>query len=234
MITPLAARRGLITSLARGIQRESAAVSWWLAGGISAANCVAAYQAKGAADYATSKINLANPGTYNCADGTAYPSWDGTGGWTFGSNRFLIPGITPTKAMVYAIRISDYIDTWWLGLFGTYNNAGNVTYIGIFPVAGTLHVCNYTKKSTGAGAGSNPGTATLIVNEYDFYVDGSLICSLSSNITQETTDYYIGGFHRIGYSVYRAGNFKCQAFANYDSKLTVEQVSALTTAMNAL
>ena len=33
MITPLAARRGLITSLARGIQRESAAVSWWLAKG---------------------------------------------------------------------------------------------------------------------------------------------------------------------------------------------------------
>jgi len=38
---------------------------WWLSGGIAAANCVAAYQPKGAASLEASYVNLANPGTYN-------------------------------------------------------------------------------------------------------------------------------------------------------------------------
>jgi len=38
---------------------------WWLAGNINPANCVAAYQAKGAANLASAKVNLANPGTYD-------------------------------------------------------------------------------------------------------------------------------------------------------------------------
>lgn len=63
----------------------SAAASWWLSGGISAANCIAAYAAKGAASYAESKINLANPGTYNLTDGVAYPTWDAVNGWNFTS-----------------------------------------------------------------------------------------------------------------------------------------------------
>jgi hypothetical protein len=64
---------------------------WYLAGGVDPANCVAAYQAKGAADYATSKVNLANPGTHDLIDGTSAPAFDTATGWTFdGATTYLV------------------------------------------------------------------------------------------------------------------------------------------------
>ena len=55
---------------------------WWLAGGIDPDDCIAAYQPKGAASYAASKVNLANPGTYDLTNGND-PSWSASTGWTF-------------------------------------------------------------------------------------------------------------------------------------------------------
>ena len=72
-------------------KQTSAAVPWWLSGGISAANCIAAYQPKGAADLAASYVNLANPGTYNAAPGVA-PTWAAADGWTFGGTNYLLCG----------------------------------------------------------------------------------------------------------------------------------------------
>jgi hypothetical protein len=62
-------------------QSAAAASAWWLSGGISAANCVAAYQAKGAASYAASLVNLAQPGTYDLTEGNGAVTWDATNGW---------------------------------------------------------------------------------------------------------------------------------------------------------
>lgn len=68
---------------------------WWVVAGKT---CVAAYQAKGAASYAASKSNLANPGTYDAADAAAYPTWNTTTGWTFnGSTQYLTTGVTPGR-----------------------------------------------------------------------------------------------------------------------------------------
>jgi hypothetical protein len=69
---------------------------WWLSGSIPAANCIAAYAPKGAASYAASKVNLANPGTYNATDGTNYPTWDTAVGWTFAkaSVQYLAAGFS--------------------------------------------------------------------------------------------------------------------------------------------
>lgn len=55
-----------------------AASNWWEVAGKT---CVAAYQAKGAASYAASKVNLAGAGTYDLVDGTTYPTWDTALGW---------------------------------------------------------------------------------------------------------------------------------------------------------
>lgn len=60
----------------------AAAASWWLAGGISAASCVAAYQAKGAASLAASYVNLISPGVGNASVIVA-PTWAAETGWTF-------------------------------------------------------------------------------------------------------------------------------------------------------
>lgn len=64
--------------------------NWWEVPGKT---CVAAYQPKGAASYAASKVNLANPGTYDCTAPGAGPSFDTAVGWTFGG--WLLNGLTP-------------------------------------------------------------------------------------------------------------------------------------------
>lgn len=102
--------------------QSAAAASWWLSGGISAANCVAAYQAKGAASYAASKINLANPGTHNLADGSAIPGWSSASGWIGTGTGYLTTDITAssikTAIVRYSISGADY-----QFLLGAYQNA---------------------------------------------------------------------------------------------------------------
>jgi len=230
MILPLGAKRGLITSLGCSVQRPAAG-GWWLSGGIAAANCIAAYQPKGAASYAASLMDLSVTGN-DAYEGIA-PTWDATNGWTFNGTYFLKTGIIPTTSTVFAIKYANCTDTWWAGLFGVYNNAGNTVQLGIFPVNSILNAYNCGLKTTNGG--TYPTGTVIILNKDDLYVNGTFVVKLSST-TYETADYFIGGFHRIGYdtSNYRGGHYKCHAFANYTDKLTAEQVSALTTAMNAL
>jgi len=78
------------------------AVSWWVVAGKT---CVAAYQPKGAADIAASYVNLASPGTYNAAPGTA-PTWDATSGWIFnGSTQYLTTGVIPTVFNTWTVIV---------------------------------------------------------------------------------------------------------------------------------
>ena len=63
---------------------------WWDLGGTIAC-CVAAYQPKGAASYAASLINLANPGTYDATAGVA-PTWAAGTGWSFDGTQWLSSG----------------------------------------------------------------------------------------------------------------------------------------------
>lgn len=89
----------------------AAAPPWWTAGGtIPAANCIAAYQPCGAASLTASYVNLANPGTYNAAPGTA-PSWTAIGGWRFvaGTSAFLTTGITPGQGWSMAVQYANHV-----------------------------------------------------------------------------------------------------------------------------
>jgi len=80
-ITALGSRYGIQGALGRSVKRAAGGGWWDLNGTIK--SCVAAYQPVGAADYAASKVNLLNPGTYNLSDGVAYPDWASATGWTF-------------------------------------------------------------------------------------------------------------------------------------------------------
>lgn len=83
----------------------------FLAGGIAAANCVAFYAPKGARSYAESKINLANPGTYDAINGLAYPSWDSVNGWLFNreSATYLKTLIVPETGWSMIIKFSGML-----------------------------------------------------------------------------------------------------------------------------
>jgi len=81
-------------------------VPWYLAGGVP----ILAYQPKGAASLAASYVNLANPGTYDAAPGTA-PAFATETGWTFGSNRYLTTGVTPGQNWSMLVQFLESADT---------------------------------------------------------------------------------------------------------------------------
>lgn len=108
--------------------------NWWEAGGTT--GVVAAYQPKGAADYAASKINIANPGIFNATDGSA-AGWNISTGWIFGSGRYLVTGIIPLSTWTALIRcdmITDPIALFGISaassLFRVYANFGGQAYYG--------------------------------------------------------------------------------------------------------
>jgi hypothetical protein len=88
------------------VRATTVSLGWWLSGGITPANCIAAYQAKGAATYAASKVNLANPSTYDAVDGAAYPTWAAETGWTFdGATTFLTCSKTVFEPITIIARV---------------------------------------------------------------------------------------------------------------------------------
>ena len=213
----------------RGVQVMSpgavgGAAGWWLSGGISAANCIAAYQPKGAASYAASKINLANPGTYDLQEYNS-PSWDSTNGWGVGgSSGYFDTGITPASTWSVAVRYSNETNnSAWL--FGLYEDA-NTAY-GIRPYEGVSYFSG--PKTTVAPELSS---GVLIMANRNGYRNGILdTASISAMVGEPTISVYL---LRRNYSNTAPMTGYIQAFAIYNTTITAPQASALSTAMAAL
>lgn len=221
----LASRYG-INPLGRGVIRPASG-GWWLSGGIAAANCIAAYQAKGAASIDASYINLATPGTYNLTLGKA-PAFDTTTGWTFnGSDTWLSTGVIFVNNQTWSllIRIDSFITTLRaVGLsrtgascdFGFYiDNTSTYYYNGGFG--------KYAQKTSGV----------LAVAGNTAYYNGISQGSISSGSGTASVGFPIGAMDDDGSrSLWLNGTV--QAVAIYNAILTEPQVAAVTTAMAAL
>jgi hypothetical protein len=222
-----------ISPLGRGVIRPASG-GWWLSGGIAAANCIAAYQAKGAADYAASKVNLANPGTYNAADGAANPTWDGTNGWKFDatSSQYLNSGVTPEDDRTWSaiIRFSNDGLIGYSVAYGCRIVSPDVRF-GLSNAWGTTHAVWSGAQSTKYPPGKLSNGVHIIAGEKSFY-----------NKTEETGTFtsssvsflpiYIGCWNQAS----TAANFATlyiQAFAIYDVDIS-SYVNDLTDAINAL
>lgn len=99
------------------------AISWWLSGGIAAANCIAAYDAKNAASYAASLKNLANA-ALPITEGKA-PAWSAGAGWIGDgatNSRYLKTGIIPVVDQTWSmiLRMSGHTSAvgYWAGSVG--------------------------------------------------------------------------------------------------------------------
>jgi len=229
MIYPLAARRGMITPLARGIQR--AASGWWLAGGISAANCVAAYQAKGAASKGASLVNLANPGTYNNTE-TGTVTWSTEYGWYgFASDKYLSTGISPGQLWSMIVRTTNSVTTGYQLVCGCESSGGDNRF-ALYPVF------NSSYRVYGAGGyvivsgGSHPNGISAIAGRQGYWngsADGN-----------ETNAAYSGDPSSpllIGLAINDLVHYwkgAIQALSVYNTSITANQVAAVTTAMAAL
>lgn len=207
---------------------EAAATPWYLAGGVSAADCVAAYQPKGAADYAASKVNLANPGTYNADDeDTHAPSFASGTGWTGGDGKYLLTGLVPSTALTTGMTIiARYSDAPAEGV------AGILTTIPFeFKTLGFLVENGYMLYLSG----DEPVVSELVTSGVcclagqKAYIDGVYIDDVSKS-------YLPGSEMQIlrapGDNLYFLGSV--QAVAAYNADLTADQVAAISTAMAAL
>ena len=214
---------GLSVQQTRG---GAAAAGWWLSGGISAANCIAAYQPKGAASYAASKVNLANPGTYDATEGVA-PSWNGSDGWIGNGSAYLDTGYASPSGASVIVRYSNAaLNT--KAPCGAYD-AANKRFYFVDTVGGVFGF-RYGALSYNTGAATS--AAILAMTPTGLYVNGSLAYSHSTTFTQFASTNYILADNQTGAAAnIFTGNL--YAVAWYDIDIAA-YISALTTAMAAL
>lgn len=219
----------------RHIAPKVSAIPWWLTGGIPAANCIAAYQAKGAASYAASKINLANPGTYNATDGVAYPTWNTSTGWSFvaASLQYLITGVAPASGWSAIIRIANYTKTNGVFAFGGYNTTDSQG-MAINPSRADSRPVFYNGGGETPASGGLTAGVFAVAGQYG-YINGSSVTGALAAWITTISNICIGCYYREGVG---AQTSTCItggviAFAIYNTNIAA-YISGLTTAMAAL
>jgi len=207
---------------------------WWLAGGISAANCIAAYQPKGAASLAASYVNLANPGTYDAAPGTA-PSWATGTGWTFnGSTQYLRTSVVPAndQSWSFIVRLANRVGNKCVA--GVWNASAVGRGFAIWPYALNVYYDNGGEITTSPGITSG----VLCVAGNKGYRDGTVESGTISAWTGTSVgDVMIGALHSRYTADGTAINFfagDILALAIFNIALSGAQAAAVTSAMQAL
>lgn len=207
--------------------RWRGATPWYRAGGVAAANCLVAYQPKGAASQAASYTNIANPGTYNATVGVA-PTWDATNGWIFnGTSQYLTVPYTLAHPVSLIVRFSGRsTDGFLTGAFISTSSTlavaprrTSTTFVASYGTLATL------TNSTTSGVAANTVT--------EFYINGSSASRGTGTTGIPALSLFIGCVNLSGSpSLYANGNV--QAYALYNTTLSAAQVAAITTAMQAL
>lgn len=199
---------------------------WWLAGGIPKNACVAAYQPIGASSYLASKVNLANPGTYDAADGAAIPTWGSTG-WTFdgASSQYLVMGVTGIGQNWSAIVAFSGASTNDDAIFGA------TTSFRIWPRRGTGGTHLFSSAAQNLMPSGLVTSGVLAIAGTGCYKDGILEGNVAANSGVSSNVLWIGGQQGDG-TRHWTGVIASIAF--YNTPITGYQVAALTRAMNAL
>lgn len=207
----------------------AAAAGWWVVPGKT---CVAAYQPKGAASYAASKTNLAQPGVYDATEGVA-PTWAAATGWTFnGSTQYLRAPVFVEEAWTTLCQFSAFTDSADKTLFG-FIRGGYMSNIMIRPCGssgveywhGTV-LRRAPKATTGnlGLAGKQP------------YRNGAADGAPSTTAwdgANGINEMYISAWNYGGTAIWHAA-CTIQAFAIYSDTLSGPEVATLAAAMAAL
>jgi len=203
------------------------ALPWYRAGG--APLPVAAYQPKGASSLAASYVNLANPGTYDAAPGTA-PTFDAATGWTFdGNTQYVTTGVVPTHPMSLILRVANgYTGPQARVTAGCYDGKAFILESGY----GGFRYYEYGTAYTGPGAAVAAGVMCLTPTQG--YLNGATDgTTMSGGTTLPVHALTIGG-RNDGGAVNSLWIGKIQAVAIYSTALTAPQVAAVSAAMAAL
>lgn len=204
-----------------------AGVNWWEVPGKT---CVAAYQPKGAASYAASKTNLANPGTYDAANGAAYPHWDATNGWMFDAGKaqtidcgFAGPGGQTWTALCVFTNLTGARWVW-----GHNDGGAWVSGYSSHPVVRAVHA-----GGASATVGARIASGVVGMAGRQGYVNGTATGSLIPEAVRSgaQNNMHVGsnsGWSGTFMSVY------VRAIAWWSDTLTADEVATVSAAMAAL
>ena len=209
------------------MQGAQASGPWYLSGGISAANCVWAYLPKGAADLATSYVNLANPGTYNATPRVA-PSL--SSGWVFTGTQWLTNTYKLQDTSLVIVQFNNNSGTGYL--FSQYKTTGGEKIVvGIVPnLAGVVRYVN-GNAYTGVAPVLNSGN--LAVGNGNGYRNGIANATIANSTLTSDQNFAIGAQYP-GYGPYSLLSATIVAIAAYIVAPNDTQVAAVSTAMAAL
>ena len=211
----------------------AAAAKWYLAGGISASACVAAYQPKGSTSLAASYTNLANPGTYNAAPGVA-PTWAAATGWTFwaASIQHLKTGMVPGAGWSIAVRCANIAASpVFQYLCGVVDSTKANGYIGLRPDNFGNVVYWQDGKVLAKAPRLNGGV--MIVTGGKGYRDGTLDGTLGGSVLIAAYELFIGGLNNGIGGVAAPMSGDIIAMSIYNTSIEA-QVAAVSSAMAAL
>ena len=236
MIGHILGSRASINDVLGSGRAAAAAASWWLSGGVSAANAIAVYQPIGAASLAASYDNNAAPGngladgTYDAAPGVA-PTWASATGWTSGGASYLTTGVVPADGASMLVRysVNDTLDNAICGeLVGPASGWFGFRFLGQlspdvirFYGNGGLGSAPYNS-SVSNGVLGVAGTAG--------YINGISVITLVG-VAGATGAIRLMGYYGAE-TRYMQGSI--QAFALYNTTLSAAQVAAISAAMAAL
>jgi hypothetical protein len=223
----LGARGAVGVGLGAPGRAAAAAVPWWLSGGVAAANAVAVYQPIRSASLAVSYVNLANPGTYDAAPGTA-PSFNAATGWTFNGGQWLTTNLELPEAEQNWSMIVRFSDVTNGGSLAGVRNSSTLNF-QIIPNTGSgVGFWHWTQSVSGANATSG----VLAIAGASGYRNGIAETSMT------TPAYFPGRKIAIGatgsLTVVSPIAAKIQGFSIYNTTLTSTQVAAISAAMAAL
>jgi hypothetical protein len=212
-----------------------AAIPWYLTGGIAAANCIAAYQPKGAASLAASYSNLNNPGTNDAHTGTE-PAWDTTNGWKFAavSLHKLLCDAVVGDGWSMIVRFSNSIAASTT-ICGCYRDAaGNAGML----ISNQPALVRGFHGTTGNLASNAPtmagGAGVYAISLKNCYRGGVLEAAvIGAGSGTGYTGIAIGALRYNDTSFIQYANVYVQAFALYDTAID-SYVAALSAAMAAL
>jgi len=218
---------GFSPVFSRPFAQAAAAVvvaNWWLSGGVSAGDCVAAYQAKGAASLAVSYVNLNAPGTYDITTPNA-PTWNSTDGWIFnGIAQYLETAIVNSSGWSAIVRYTNA--TGNAPLFCS-ESTGTIRF-NIFP---TFSGTTIFYQNGGFSTSTALTAGVLAIAGQQGYkngvADGATISAWSGTNTESIRIAKAG-------TAASFSNSRIQAIAIYSTTITAAQVLAITSAMQAL
>ena len=202
-------------------------VDWWT---VTGKTCVAAYQPKGAASYAASLSNLANPGTYDASEGTA-PDWTSAGGWDFnGTDDYLKTGLYPYSAWSALVQFGDTPGSSGNYLFGEYK-AGESYALAVYST-GNSGWCVFFNNSADVGGALNKTSGNIGMAYTINYLDGAPSgVGTSGYAGAATTEILIGQLGGLAGYWYDG---KIYAVVVYSDTLTGGEMATVAAAMAAL